>query len=420
MAIALKGECLAGGNVNTFVLSNGLKVIHRQVASNPLVTAEVFFKTGSIAEPESEAGLANFTQSLLMQGTEKRSSEDLARAIEDIGANVSSDTGNDYSNLGISVIDSKFDKAMELLSEIVTQPSFPEQEIKKEKMNILATIRSRKDSISLTASDIFIKSFYGNHPYSWPEIGREQTVSEFKREDLVRWHRERYTADNMILVIVGNISMSEAQKTALKFFSSVAGRSKPVKIMQAISPEKKAILEKNPKFKQAFLIVGFPAPQLGGEGYAELKMINAILGSRMTGRLFIELREKLSLAYEVNSGYPTRMELGRFFIYIGLEKKNIPLAKKRMFELLDDLKNVPVRDKELQDTRNYLKGTYLLDHQTINRQAWYMGWWEVLGKGYDYDQKYLDELLAVTPEQIQKAAKKFFTDTFVSVELVPE
>jgi predicted Zn-dependent peptidase len=91
-----------------------------------------------------------------------------------------------------------------------------------------------------------------------------------------------------------------------------------------------------------------------------------------------------------------------------------------MFELLDDLKNVPVSTKELQETKNYLKGTYLLDHQTIGRQAWYMGWWEVLGKGFDYDQKYLDELMAVTPEQIQKAARKFFTDKYITVELVPE
>ncbi len=211
-----------------------------------------------------------------------------------------------------------------------------------------------------------------------------------------------------------------AKKTAEKLFSKVPKVAAEKLPTEPLSPKNQNIVSKNNKFKQAFLEVGYPAPKLGGEGYAPLKMINALLGARMTARLFIELREKLSLAYEVNSGYPTRKELSRFFIYIGLEKKNIELAKKRISEILGNLKKTPVGKIELEETRNYLKGTYILDHQSISRQAWYLGFWDILGKGYDYDETYMNEILAVTPDQIMSAAKKFFTNDSVTVEVIPE
>ncbi len=173
----------AGGNVETFVLSNGLKVIFKQVTDNPLVTAQLFLKSGSIMETKDSAGLASFTQNLLLLGTKKRNAEQIARDIEDIGANITSDIANDYANLGISVMDSKFEKAMQILSEAVLEPSFPDQEIEKERMNVLAAIKSRQDSISLAADDIFIKAFYGDHPYSWPNVGTIESVKKFKRND---------------------------------------------------------------------------------------------------------------------------------------------------------------------------------------------------------------------------------------------
>ncbi|MCX5781554.1 MAG: pitrilysin family protein [Elusimicrobia bacterium] len=418
--LLLTTPIFSGGNVNIFTLSNGLKAIHKEIAENPLATIQLFLKNGSILEKENQAGILNFTQMLMMQGTKDLNSEQLASEIEDIGGSISSDVAEDYASIGISVMDSKFEKASKILSNIVTEPVFPQGEIEKERINVLAAIQSRKDNISSTAEDIFAKTFYGNHPYSWPDIGKEDSVSKFKREDLVNWHKLNYFSENMVLVIVGNLSLDTAKKTAEKYFSKINKGTAIKEIRKPEVPKAQKVVSENKKFKQAYLIVGFPAPSFNENGYIELKMINTILGSRMTARLFTELREKLSLAYEVNSAFPTRKELSRFIIYIGLEKKNIELAEKRIFEILQDLENNPVNDKELNEAKNYIRGAYLLDHQTISRKAWYIGWWEMLGKGYDYDQKYIEDLMAVTPEQIQKAAKKYFTGQSVTVEVVPE
>lgn len=410
----------AGGIVNQFTLSNGIKVLHKETNNLPLVTIQIFLHSGTINEKEKQAGIASFTQGLLFQGTKRRTSEQISRGIEDIGGSISSDIEYDYSNLSISLLDSNFEKAVEILSDVTANPSFPKEEIEKERYNALAAIKSRNDHIFDFANDLFNSTFYGNHPYSWPDAGKAETISKFARKDLLNWHKKYFTANNMLIVVMGNVSLDKTKEIAEKYFSPIK-KGKPI-VMSAEPklPPAKNVSRKNNKFQQAFLMIGFPAPDLKNPEYPVLKVINAMLGSRMSGRLFMELREKLSLAYEVSSFYPSREQLSRFVIYIGLEKKNIELARSKINEILKDLKNNPVDNKELEETKNFIRGIYLLDHQTINRKAWNIGWWEVMGRGFAYDEKYLQDLMSVEPAGLQKAAQTYFTDNFVQIEIVPE
>jgi predicted Zn-dependent peptidase len=410
----------AGGTVNQFTLSNGVKVIHKEITEHPLITVQIFFKGGVINEKESQAGIANFTQALLFQGTGKRSSEQISQEIEDIGANISSDIEYDYASIGLSLMDTALPKAMDILADVAFNPSFPAEEIEKERMNILAGIQSRKDSIFNVANDLFNRTFYGNHPYSWPDIGKADTVSKITRDDLINWHKTQYGTKNMMIVIAGNVSLDNAKKLTEQYFSKCPQGISMAAFPPATEPKAQSITERSKKFKQALYMSGIPAPSMDSPDFPVLKVINALLGGRMSGRLFVELREKLSLAYEVSSFYPSRKELSRFVVYLGLEKKNLPTAKKRIKELLAELCTTAVGAKELEETKNYIRGVYFLDHQTIGRQAWYMGWWEVMGKGYDYDEKYLQKLISVTPEDIQRVAKKYFTGPAVEVEVLSE
>lgn len=420
LSAVVSATAFAGGNVSEFTLSNGLKVLYSEVKDNPLVTAQLFLQGGSINEKPAEAGLASFTQSLLFQGTKTRAAEQLAQEVEDIGGNLSSDSEHDYSSLGISLMDTNFDKAMEILADVAFNPSFPEDEIEKERENTLAGILSRKDQIFSAASDLFGKTFYGDHPYSWPDSGKAETVAKFKRADLVRWHSDHYSANNMLLVIAGNVPQDAARAAAEKYFSKApAGKASP-SFPAAKAPGRKEVSEKSKKFRQAFYMIGYPAPNLKDRDFASLKVLNALLGGRMSGRLFIELREKLSLAYEVSSFYPSRRELSRFVVYLGLEARNLPVARERIQEILAEIKENGVPQQELDETKRYIRGVYLLDHQTIGRQAWYLGFWETVGRGYTYDARYLDELNAVTTEDIQRVARKYFTDQNVQIEIVPQ
>ena len=406
--------------MNEFKLSNGMRVIHKENSAHPLVTAQIFMPSGSVFETEKQAGLASFTQVIMMKSTGKRSEKQLGMDLEDIGATMPSDIDYDFSNIGISAVTRYFDRSMELLADVTFNPDFDKKEIEKERVNTLAGLKSRQDHISNVTNDKFNALFYGDHPYSWPEIGKPETVSSFKREDLVAWHSRYYVPANMTLIINGDVTLETAKAISEKYLGGIRAATTlkaPVTPVPAVPKAAKEIVI-NDKFQQAYLMIGFPAPAVGKPDYAALKVINAMLGSRMSGRLFTELREKLSLGYEVNSFYPSRKQLSRFVIYLGLQKKNLELAKKRIGEILLDLKTVPVSETELTETKNYIKGIYLMDHQTITRQAWYAGWWEVMGMGHDYDEKYLATLMAVTAADIKKTANKYFTDDYVQVEVM--
>ncbi len=409
-----------GGSLNSFTLPNGLTIIHKQTSDHPLVTVQLFLRGSSLLEQPSQAGLANFTQTLMFQGTKSRDAEKLSQEIEDIGASITSDVEHDYCSLGLSLMNTSFPKAMEILSDIIINPAFSENEIEKERANILAGLRSRKDHLSQVASDRFYEVFYGTHPYAWPEAGKPGTITKTTRADIVAWHRDHYTAKNMLMAVIGNVPEDAVRKEAVKYFSAITAGEAFTRYPDPASPKAEKVVKTSVKFQQAYVIMGLPAPAIGGRDFTTLKIINALLGSRMTGRLFTELREKLSLAYDVNSSFPTQRKASRFTIYLGLEKRNVELAKKRINEILTDLTVTPVPQKELEDTRNFIRGVYLLDHQPIHRQAWYLGWWEVMGKGYAYDQQYLEQLMAVTPEDIQNAAKQLFTGNYTTVEIVPE
>lgn len=420
IALFICGPIFAGGNVNVFTLSNGLKVIHKEINGNPLVTFQLFSHAGSVNEKEDQAGLANFTQVLLLSGTSKRSSEQLAQEIEDIGGNITSDIENDFCTLGISLMDGYSEKACDILSDVAFNPSFLGPEIEKERNNLLAGIKSRQDHIHQVADDMFLKNFYKEHPYSWPDIGKIETVSKFNRDDIVKWHKDHFVVNDMLLVVTGSIKLENVKALAEKYFSSAPQGKAGYLPIKATAAGHKELFQQTGKFKQAYLMMGFPVPELNSPDFPVLKVINALLGGRMSGRLFTELREKLSLAYEVNSFYPSKREMSRFVIYMGLEKQNLALAKKRIAELISELKTVPVEQKELEETKNYIRGVFLLDHQTIGRKAWYLGWWEIMGSGYSYDDKYLSDLMAVSPKDIQDAANKYFTDDYLQVEIVPK
>lgn len=405
--------------LNEFTLDNGLRVIHSWTEGSPLATIQVFSNGGSINEKPAQAGLANLTQVLLMQGTKAMNAEQLASAIEDIGASITSYIEPDFSTVGISVLNSNLNRAAELLAEMLADPAFDDKEIEKERVNIIASLKNRKDRIHKVASDAFMSAFYGSHPYAWPDSGKIETVSKFTKLDILKWHKKYYVSNNMLMVIAGNVTLAEAQNAAQKYFALISSGPAAFERPALKSPVTKRIVKASPKFQQAYLMAGYAAPAIGKEDFYALKVLNSLLGGRMTGRLFVELREKLSLAYEVNSIYPSRRETSRFVIYIGLEAKNLNLAKKRIAEIINELKTSRVTAAELLETKNYIQGIYLLERQTIGRRAYFIGWWDAMGLAPDYDDQYLENLMAVTSEDIQKAAVKYFSGSSITVEIMP-
>ncbi|MCK9582195.1 MAG: insulinase family protein [Endomicrobiales bacterium] len=419
-AMLLPQIALAEGNMESFTLTNGIKVIYKQTTQHPIVSIRLFLKTGTASEKPEQAGLANFTQILLQQGTRNLNAQEFANQIESLGANFSASTDYDFSTISITLLDKNFEKALSLLTDAVLNPAFDELEIEKERSSILADIKSRKDSIHLTANDAMLKVFYGTHPYSWPQIGKEETASTFTKENIINWHKSNYTADNALIVITGNVSANEAKILAEKYFSQIPKSATKTTRTEATIPKASKTEFESSKFKQAFLIISYPAPKINQSDFLKLKLLNVYLGGRMSGVLFSKVREELGVCYEINSSYPSMQDIGRFSIYAGVDKENVNKTIEKIDDALNFIKTNGISDKELEETKDYLKGIYSMDHETIAKEGWYLGYWEMIGKGFAYDQKYIDELSNINAKDLTEATTKYFTQDRVIVTVVPK
>ena len=410
-----------GGTVETFNLKNGIKVIYKKTDSVNIVSLKFYSPVSILNEDIAKAGVTSLLYSVMNKSTKKRDVNTLAEDIENLGSSINSEVEYDYSGFSLTAMTENFDKTLDILSDIITNPVFDEKELEKEKILNAEIIKSRQDSINKTADDKFIADFYGNsHPYSYARYGKIETLKHISQKDLIDAYNKIYFSKGIIITVAGNISKQKLKKALEKYFSSIKLDNEIVRpnIAPVVNIKNKDI-EVASKFNQAFIIYAYEAPNLYSNDFVTLKLINSILGGRMTGRLFVELREKLGLAYEVNSSYPTRIDKSYFEIYIGLDKKNIDVAKQGIETIINDLCNIPVAEQELQDTKNFIRGIYLLDHQTIEKQAYYLGVREILGLGYEYDDKYISLLDKVSSKDIIDVANRYFNSMPYKLILVP-
>lgn len=406
--------------VKSFILKNGIKVVFIKTCGVEVVSIRVQTPVSVISENSNNAGISFITAKLMTHATKRYSSKELAKAIENIGADIVYDTDYDLSEISMSFLGSYFDRAIEILSDVIIDPEFDEEELSFEKKNIIAALNSRKDSIGRTALDNFIKIFYGDSSYSNPVFGIKDVVLNITCDDLIGWHRYAYNASNILISVAGNVDETIVKESLEKYFSKVPKGVNFKKMTFNLNHSESIEKEIKGKFNQAYICIGFPAPKLDNKDYVIVKFISVILGGRLTSRLFVELREKLGLAYEVNTVYPSRREDSFFAIYIGLDKKNIDLTLKRIDEILKDFSTVKISHTELENTKAYIKGTYAMSRQTVSRKSFYYGWLEVVNQGYLYEKQYLENLDMITSEDILSVAAKMFSQKSITVIINPQ
>lgn len=396
---------------NKVRFENGFTLVHLEKKGIGLVSAVLFIKGGTLNETDEDAGITYLTSILLPKGTNNRTAGQIALDTESLGASVSASCTNDFTEVYLIVPSHNFIPSFDIFADVVKNPSFPEQEFEKEKVKTIAGIRAKADHIFDVTYDIFNEVMFKNHSYHRPVVGYENTVEAIKISKIPENYRKIFIPENMVLSIVGDISFSEAKLTAEKHFSGIKiigeNNPEPQKDRRGNLRDSPARTIQTGKFQQSYIFTGFPAPDGSHKTYPVIKVINTVLGGGMGSRIFNELREKSGLVYEADSFYPTRKETGVFVLYAGTSKKNLDTVENIFKDEINKLREIG--EEELYNAKTYLKSTYLLDHRTVARQSWYLGWWEASGKGYEYDQKYIEDIDSVTIEDIKTAYKDFFS-----------
>jgi zinc protease len=404
-----------------WVLPNGLTCLYRHSPGVPLAAATLLMRTGSLDEEPSQAGLASLTAELMLQGTRRRSARRIAEDIESVGASMGTQTSEDSTALGFVAPMDELDRMLQVTAEVLSQPVFPLEEIKKERAQVLAGLQSRKDSIFNFAYDAFNTALFGSHAYGRPIDGHRRTVKRFTRDHLKAWHQRHIRPERSIFSLVGSLPPEDARRLLEKRLrvwkksEDARGRSytTPSRLM---TPRR---LQLTSRFEQAYLMTGVQAPTALDADHTVLKVLNTVLGGGMSSRLFLRLREELGLAYEVSSFSPTHLLTSQWVIYLGVPPEKLPLARKELEKLLSTLQREGPRPEEIHQAVSMIKGGYLMEHQTRRRQAWYAAWWEFLGKGQDHDQTFLKAIERVTPQQVRDLARRLLSQPRVTIEVTP-
>lgn len=403
-------------SIHRTVLKNGVVVL---VTENPvadIVSARIFVRAGTGREPRSQSGLFGLLTSLLTKGTDRLSSLDIAEQVESLGASLGSDTSADYSVLSLKTVSADFETLLSLAAQLLRSPTFPEAEIDLERRLTLESVRAMQEQPFTVAYNALRAAMYGDHPYAMPGIGTEESLAALTRSDLVDAHQRYFRPDNLVISIAGCIHADRAVALVETLFGDWQPPSEPVPplVYPALpsQPTQQCIPQDT---NQAIVILAYQGPPVKHTAYPVLKLLSTYLGNGLSSRLFVELREKRGLAYDVSAFFPTRLSTSQFVTYMGTAPQNTATALEGLRHETMRLRQAPLTEEALSAAKSKLLGQYALGKQTNAQIAQLFGWYEVLGLGTAFDQQFQSAIAAITCEEIQAAAETFFSQPHVAL-----
>jgi len=349
---------------------------------------------------------------LLDEGTESRTSLEIADAIESVGGAIETDGSFERIIATAGVLNKDVDLGLELLADLVMRPIFPQDYVDKEKERTLAEIASALDRPQVVAGWAFNELVYQNHPLHRPSHGYPQTVERLTREDLLDFHRRYFVPNNVILSIVGDFRVPELLPKIENAFGDWEAR--PVEFPEYSEPVRQT--GKRVKFitmpaQQLNIYVGHLGVRRTNPDYYALQVLDTILGggAGFTARIPRRLRDELGLAYTTFASMTMTAGLdpGRFIAFIGTSPENMNLAIDGLLNEIRRIIEEPVSAEELQDAKDYLTGSFVFAFESSPQIARFLVHAEVYGLGFDYIDKYPQYVRAVTVDDISRVARKY-------------
>ncbi|TVP58904.1 MAG: insulinase family protein [Nodularia sp. (in: Bacteria)] len=402
--------------IHRTVLNNGIVVL---VAENPvadIVAARMFVRAGSCCETREQAGLAHLLSAVMTKGCDGLSSWELAEQIESVGASLSADAATDYFLLSLKTVTSDFSEILTLAGRILRSPTFPEAQVELEKRLALQNIRSQKEQPFTVAFSQMRQVMYQNHPYAMSILGDETTMGGLSRADLVQYHQTYFRPDNLVISIAGRVTLEDAVALVEQVFGDwqIPAQSLPLVTLPEVQAEPQHRLQPV-QTQQSIVMLGYLGSSVSCPDYAPLKLLSTYLGNGLSSRLFVELREKRGLAYEVSAFYPTRLYPGSFVVYMGTAPENTSIALQGLRQEVDLLCTTEVSETALQAAKNKILGQYALGKQTNGQIAQIYGWYETLGLGLDFDQQFQELIASVSVKDTIASACKYLQEPYVSL-----
>ncbi len=396
--------------VSSYKLDNGLTVELLEDHRVPFVTVELGIKAGSALEPRDLLGLSSMTASMLSEGTKKLKSKDIAEEVDFIGGGLRASADADFTIVVASSLSKYSDRLFNIMSDVVLNPSFPEDELKLKKTNLLQELIMKRSEPDFLVSERFAKVVYGEHPYSVvaPE---PETVERISKADLEKYHAAQYVPNNAVLIVVGDFDKTKLEATIKNSFGSSvwpSGSIETAKIQAAPKLNGKHIyLVDRPGSVQSTLRIGNLGLNKTNPDFFPMLVANQILGGASHSRLFTNIRENKGYTYGAYSGFSARKDPGSFAASADVRTEvTTPSLQEFIYEL-EKIRNLKVEDKEMADAKNYLTGSFQLGLETQAGLAQRLLEVQLYDLPANYLETYTDKVMTVNPDDVRRVARKY-------------
>ncbi len=401
-------EAPVGREAEKVILRNGITVLVKENPSVPLVSIGAYFRGGVRFEDKENNGITNFTQRVLVKGTDTRSQAELAEELESLGGSLSPVVQEDYFGLNLSILSRSLEGGLGILADLLKKPSFRNEEVEKEREEILREIRGRRDNLFRYTWDLFKTALFKVHPYKRPLLGEKGSVSGLGRGDLVNWYRRWSSPDNLIISVVGDVDFDLVVDAIEESLAGLGARTvKTPQVPQEVKPRQKTILTEQLEKEQTHIILGFLGPRVADQDYYPFTVLDAVLGG-MRGRLWDHLREKRGLGYVVDSWLDSGVDPGSFAVYIGTSPDQEETAIEGILGELRRLKEEGVTEEELAGAKRYLIGIHDIRLQRNSSQVRSYAENEIFGLGYQAVEAFADYIESVTRDDVNRVIDRYF------------
>jgi len=402
----------------SFQLANGLTVIYNERPGLPLVAAILVLRTGSEANSPDKPGLANFTLAMLDQGTATRNALQIADEVAQLGATWETGSTLDSSGVSVRSLKKNFEGALALLADVVLHPSFPPQEIDRQRASRLAELVQRREDPAIVVRQVMWAALYGRrHPYGYPEIGTEPAVRATTQDDMAAFWKQNFVPNNAALVVAGNIGLEELKKLVEKELGSwQRGTPSQPQLGAPATAAAKVIIVDKPGAPQTQVRVAAIGAARSTPDYAALEVMNATLGGLFSSRINLNLRETHGYTYGAVSRFIFRRFPGPFFAGGGVRADVTAPAVTEILKELRRMTEAPPTPEELILAKDSQIRSLPGDFETSAAAATDFSNAFVYNLGLDYYAQLPARLAAITSDAALAVAKKYLqTDKMIII-----
>ena len=394
-------------------LANGLTLLLMEQHEVPIVSLNFNVKSGSTADPRGKEGTASAAASLLRKGTRSRTADQISNDLDFVGGQFNADAGVDYSNGAAEFLKKDIAKGLDLIADVLLNPTFPEAEVTKLLTQRVDEIKAAKDQAQAVIGNYFAAYLYGGEGYGRPTRGDEKSNAAIGRADVLSFYESWYTPSNSILAVVGDFNSSEMeQMVAARFGSWKAGARTSASITAITNPApvqgKKLLLVDKPDSTQTFFQIGNLGIARTNPDRVFVQVINTLFGGRFTSMLNTELRIKSGLTYGARSLFLQNKLAGPFVISTYTRNETTEKAIDMTLEVLSRLHSKGVTEEELKSAKAYLKGQFPLTIETGDQLADLLVQLEFYGLDASDVNGYYGKIDSMTMGDAQRVIKLYF------------